>query len=599
MKTSIIILTYNKLDYTRHCIDSIRKYTAVDSYEIIVIDNQSTDGTVEWLHKQPDIRAIYNDTNLGFPKGCNQGIEIATGDNILLLNNDTIVTKNWLNNLTDCLYSDDKIGAVGSVTNNCSYSQSIPVSYSTLEEMQAFGAEYNERKTEKWEERIKLVGYCMLIKNSVVKEIGLLDERFTPGNYEDDDYSHRIRSAGYKLMLCKDTFIHHFGSTSFRDDADHFRALLQTNARKFEEKWGFNPKYSRNIRLEILNMIDAPSHKNIRILEIGCACGATLLEIKNRYPGAELFGIELNKHSANIASLIADVRAENIEQENLAYPLEHFDYIIFADVLEHLYDPWFVVGNMMKYLKPDGRLLASIPNVMHYSLLRDVINGNWTYTDAGLLDRTHVRFFTWKEIVLLFDKAGYKNVQYSMTQVPIAPEDEEFIDNLARISNGTDKAQFMAYQYIVSAQKPIEDTLKSDVANDEHLSRILELLNHIENNQDVDNSVLELLSLLANGTIGDEQIIRFADQRTISDRTLNAIAVGSYQQKLYDHVLPLLEKSYSLNPRNEDTLYNLGSVLSDFGELEMAISFLEQIENKDEEIVNMIQAMKDESLQTR
>ena len=90
--TSIVILTYNKLNYTKKCIESIRKYTCKESYEIIVVDNASTDGTIEWLKTQSDIITIFNKENLGFPKGCNQGIEIAQGSEILLLNNDVIVT---------------------------------------------------------------------------------------------------------------------------------------------------------------------------------------------------------------------------------------------------------------------------------------------------------------------------------------------------------------------------------------------------------------------------------------------------------------------------------------------------------------------------
>ena len=138
MKTSIIILTYNKLEYTKQCIESIREFTEKDSYELIVIDNNSTDETPKWLEEQEDIIAILNEDNKGFPKGCNQGMEIATGDNILLLNNDTVVTKNWLENLTTALYSDESVGAVGPVTNNCSNFQNIAVNYNNLEEMKVF-----------------------------------------------------------------------------------------------------------------------------------------------------------------------------------------------------------------------------------------------------------------------------------------------------------------------------------------------------------------------------------------------------------------------------------------------------------------------------
>ncbi|MDF2520933.1 MAG: hypothetical protein K0R84_1561, partial [Clostridia bacterium] len=89
-KTSIIILTYNNLEYNKLCIESIREYTQKGTYEIIIVDNHSTDGTVEWLKEQKDLRLILNDENQGFPKGCNQGIEMAEeGNDILLLNNDT------------------------------------------------------------------------------------------------------------------------------------------------------------------------------------------------------------------------------------------------------------------------------------------------------------------------------------------------------------------------------------------------------------------------------------------------------------------------------------------------------------------------------
>jgi abequosyltransferase len=238
MLTSIIILTHNKLEYTLQCIESIRAYIAQEDREIIVVDNHSADGTVEWLNGQKDIIKILNNENAGFPAGCNQGMRIAKGDNILLLNNDTVVTRNCLSNLLNCLYSSENIGAVGPVTNNCSNGQAIAVTYRDINEMHAFAAEHNLPDPDKWEERPRLVGYCMLIKKEVVDRIGLLDERFSPGNYEDNDYCLRMRIAGFRLMLCRDAFIHHYGSVSFGANRQEFLDLLETNRKKFEEKWG-------------------------------------------------------------------------------------------------------------------------------------------------------------------------------------------------------------------------------------------------------------------------------------------------------------------------------------------------------------------------
>lgn len=134
--TSIVILSYNTLSYTQLCIESIRAYTKPQSYEIIVVDNASADGSLEWLRKQRDIKLIANKENAGFPAGCNQGMKAAERENdLLLLNSDTIVTPHWLDNLQQALYSGKDIGAVSCVTNNCSNGQSIAVDYQTTEEL--------------------------------------------------------------------------------------------------------------------------------------------------------------------------------------------------------------------------------------------------------------------------------------------------------------------------------------------------------------------------------------------------------------------------------------------------------------------------------
>lgn len=235
MKTSIIILTRNKIKYLKLCIASIKKYTKNINYEIVVIDNNSTDGTVEWLHKQKELIKIYNDRNLGFSGGNNQGIKAAKGDNIMFLNNDVIVTTKWLENLITCLYSSRKIGAVGPLTNYCSNAQSIQLPYNSINEMELTARKFNVSNKGKWEERNRLIGFCLLVKKEVVSKVGLFDERFFPGNFEDDDYSIRMRKLGYKLMLCKDTFIYHYGSKSFYNT--NYLKLLDINKKKFEEKW--------------------------------------------------------------------------------------------------------------------------------------------------------------------------------------------------------------------------------------------------------------------------------------------------------------------------------------------------------------------------
>lgn len=181
-KTSIVVLTYNELSFTEQCLESIRAHTDPDHYELIVVDNASTDGTREWLTAQSGIKLLLNDDNKGFPAGCNQGVALAEpGNDILLLNNDTIVTENWLLGLQAALHSSDTVGAVGPITNYAMYNQSIPVSYSSLQEMHAFARTVSETALDQpYERRLKLIGFCYLIKREALNQVGLLDERFTP-----------------------------------------------------------------------------------------------------------------------------------------------------------------------------------------------------------------------------------------------------------------------------------------------------------------------------------------------------------------------------------------------------------------------------------
>ena len=103
---------------------------------------------------------------------------------------------------------------------------------------------------------------------------------------------------------------------------------MKKNSAKFKEKWGFSSEYSSGIRFDLINNIEKDRNEEFNVLEVGCACGASLLEIKNRYPNAKLYGIEIDKFSASIAKKFADVRAEDIEKSALSYEENFFDYII-------------------------------------------------------------------------------------------------------------------------------------------------------------------------------------------------------------------------------------------------------------------------------
>lgn len=239
--TSIIIPTCNGIDLLKECIDSIRNYTLVP-FEIIIVDNGSTDGTVNYCI-QERLRLISIPRNLGFPVACNYGLNIASGNSLLLLNNDIVVTHGWLSNMLTCLYSSDDIGIVGPTANYVSGKQlSADIQYESLAQLHLMAVQRNALDHEKWQQVDRLVGFCFLMKREVFSRVGFLDERFSPGHYEDDDYCFRARMSGYRLMLSGDVFIHHHGNKSFRqlgqEQVDH---LVAQNYGKFVEKWGIDP----------------------------------------------------------------------------------------------------------------------------------------------------------------------------------------------------------------------------------------------------------------------------------------------------------------------------------------------------------------------
>lgn len=147
-----------------------------------------------------------------------------------------------------------------------------------------------------------------------------------------------------------------------------------------------------------------------RFLEVGCGAGATLEHLKSR--GAlYVAGIDTNEGAIELASQkgLDFVSVANVESDILPFGEKEFDCIIFADVLEHIYNPWRTLKSVTHYLKDDGCILLSIPNMKYYKVMwRLIAHDEWSYCEAGILDNTHIRFFTLKEIEKLLDFSGLR-----------------------------------------------------------------------------------------------------------------------------------------------------------------------------------------------
>ncbi len=450
-KVSFVILSYNTINYTKACIDSIRNTCYDKCYEIVVVDNASSDGSVEWLSKQNDIILIKNSENKGFPTGCNQGIEAAASDSdIFLLNNDTILLQNSLFWLRMGLYKDDTVGATGSVTNYAANAQIVGEQYKTLEEYISFGTSLNIPDLNPYEEKVYLVMFAMLIKRKCLEKVGLLDELFTPGNCEDNDYGLRIMENGYKCILCHNSYIYHFGSKSFSKNPKKYNDLLDINREKLKNKWGFYDDYYSNARNDVINLINFKPYDQFSVLEVGCGLGETLAKIKYRFPKVFVSGVEIVDNIASLGNNRFDITCGDIENIDLK---RKYDIILFPDVLEHLRDPEKVLISIRNHLNDNGSIIASIPNLMNASVIYDLLHGNFTYQDSGILDRTHLKFFTLNEIKSLFDRSGYKITQLTLNISPTVSTNayKEFFDKLLSIEGMPPRELFDVYQFLVRA----------------------------------------------------------------------------------------------------------------------------------------------------
>lgn len=285
---SIVVLAYNKLEYTKQCVESLLSNLPTTlRYELIFVNHGSTDGTKAYFaskapHKQLDISV-----NGG---GMSSYIRLVEGEFTIHISNDVLLGKNTIENLVACIRSDPKIAWVVPSTPNVSNLQSLPVSYATREEFIRFTEQNNQSSPFRWEQRTRLCNPIDILRNSVfVSSSGLcLNGRFHSfdGNaFPDDEISLFLRRNGYKMMLAKDAYCHHFGSVTLKSEVQKKgEAEYYLNGRKsFYKAYGIDPWGTGFcFAAPFLKKVVANESGHIDILGISCGLGANSLKIKEQ-----------------------------------------------------------------------------------------------------------------------------------------------------------------------------------------------------------------------------------------------------------------------------------------------------------------------------
>jgi GT2 family glycosyltransferase len=256
---SILVPCCGMLEYTKLLVPSLLKHSR-QPFEVIFIDIGSLDGTAEYLAGVAATAAIRVEvvraaTDLLIKDACKEALARARGDYVVLLNNDTVVTSAWLNQLIGLANMSPAVGAVGPMSNYAAPPQIVePVPYRTLRPAKTkpiasssgrngalrpildvnavhqFAEEFRTKNLGKWMETERLGGFCLMLKRDVLQRIGSLDQRSDLGLFDTDILSAKAREAGFTLAVCRDLFIHHFGTRTFAHGAPHDRRLTESGA---------------------------------------------------------------------------------------------------------------------------------------------------------------------------------------------------------------------------------------------------------------------------------------------------------------------------------------------------------------------------------
>ncbi len=241
---SVVVVSYNQWHLTQRCLKSIASCNDSKQVEVIVVDNASGDATPhelqKWAAGDAACRAIVlNAENRGFGAAVNQGLAMAKGAFLVVMNNDTVVSPGWLRGLRRHFEMAKGLGIICPITNNIGNEAQVRLRGTTVAEVFAAARHYSMGKTGELLPLDNVAFFCVMLTRAVYEKIGELDEQFSPGFFEDDDYCNRVRRAGWAAGCAEDVFVYHELSASFdKEEPAHRKAIFERNKHLYEAKWG-------------------------------------------------------------------------------------------------------------------------------------------------------------------------------------------------------------------------------------------------------------------------------------------------------------------------------------------------------------------------
>lgn len=441
--TSIVILSFNTKKNIIGCLDTIWKTVPLDRCQVIVIDNASTDDSVEYLRTLDWITLVEKDKSSGFSDAYNDGIEKAEKDNdIYLLSPDMMVSENSLFWLKMGLYENDDIASAGSEVvdkeDTGNFVSEAPKNNIPMELPYSY--------------RTDIIGPSVLLKRTVLDEVGLLDGELDTEKRAYIELGLRFLKAGKLNLTCKNSNV--FQPENISDQ--NYDSSYDKSDESLVTKLGVDIRKYHKYRTDLVEEIKSERNTKLHILEVGCGAGATASLIKSQYPHAEYKGVERNDKAAMYARAFGDVITGDIETVEFEKEFnEYFDYVLLGDVLQYTHDPAGVIRKLSVCLKKSGSMIISVPNIRNWSVIIPLLNDDrFEYSDDGIINSSCIKFFTENEMARLISGNGFsiKNIKTEISEEPSDVE-RRYLESLAELSGQNDINDFLVSEYVFTIEK--------------------------------------------------------------------------------------------------------------------------------------------------
>ncbi len=380
---SIVVLFYGNQKMTKECLDAIETYSKGHSYELITFDNGSDPETTAWCESLPHVKKIYYPHNMGSSAAGNLIFTMSPyymeGKYLLYVSNDVIVTPRYDEILWTCMESDPRIAMAVPVCNSASNHQAISVPYAKndLKGMFSFAEGYNHCDPRKWEDRSRLFSILACMRPETLKQMSFaIDPFFCYDMFADDDFSCVLRRMSWRQVLCKDVFVHHYGSATIGEG--QFQ-VMDLGRAQFRQKYGVDAWASLGMDLcAALNSFSLSISGPVRILALNSMFGESILALTNHLRACgsgEITVDALTEDGRYLEDMEGLFHRSGVLQEEEQTLEGRYDIAIVGGNLGRCADLRGVLRVASSRLKPGGILLTQHENFYSLSNLSAALTG--------------------------------------------------------------------------------------------------------------------------------------------------------------------------------------------------------------------------------